>query len=48
MIHENDDVHVSEKEGNKSGGDLTSVKSDGGECTGNVASPEARSCFHRP
>ena len=27
---------------------LTSVKSDGRESTGNVASPEARSCFHRP
>ena len=27
---------------------VTSVKSDGRESTCNVASPEARSCFHRP
>ena len=38
--------------GGRNGGDegkrVTSVKSDGRESTGNVASPEARSCFHRP
>ena len=38
--------------GGKNKGDqgrrVTSVKSDGRESTCNVASPEARSCFHRP
>ena len=35
-------------DGGDQGRRVTSVKSDGRENIGNMASPEARSCFHRP
>ena len=35
-------------DGGDQGRRVTSVRSDSRESTGNVASPEARSCFHRP
>ena len=35
-------------DGRDHGRRVTSVKSDGRESTSNVASPEARSCFHCP
>ena len=45
-------MHTQWMSGGRNGGDherrVISVKSNGRESTCNVASPEAKSCFHRP